>query len=52
MRAILVSPLADAVVGRYARRFVPRMEADVRALGSAFGEHSVANTSFDERTVS
>jgi NAD(P)-dependent dehydrogenase (short-subunit alcohol dehydrogenase family) len=52
MRAILVSPLADAVVGRYARRVVPRMEADVRALGSAFGEHSVANTSFDERTVS
>lgn len=51
MRAILVSPLADAAVRRYARRLVPRMEADVRALSSAFGEHSAANPSFDERTV-
>jgi NAD(P)-dependent dehydrogenase (short-subunit alcohol dehydrogenase family) len=49
MRTILVSPLADLVVRRYARRFVPRMEADVRSLSSAFGEHSAANTSVDER---
>jgi NAD(P)-dependent dehydrogenase (short-subunit alcohol dehydrogenase family) len=52
MRTILVSPLADLVVRRYARRFVPRMEADVRSLSSAFGEHSAANTSVDERKVS
>lgn len=38
-RSVMVSPLSDAVIGRGARTAVPRMEAQVRALGRAFGRH-------------
>jgi NAD(P)-dependent dehydrogenase (short-subunit alcohol dehydrogenase family) len=51
MRAILVSPLADRIVGRAARDFVPLMEEDVRALGRSFGEHSAANPTAPSTTA-
>jgi short-subunit dehydrogenase len=38
-RSLMVSPLSDAILGRGARTAVPRMEAQVRALGRAFGRH-------------
>jgi hypothetical protein len=36
----VTGPIADAVVGRAARRDVPRMEEQVRQLGRAFGAHA------------
>jgi hypothetical protein len=39
----MISPLGDLAVRRVARTVVPQMEAEVRALGRAFGEHSAAN---------
>lgn len=42
VRSVLVSPLADWVLGRGARVSVPRMEAEARALGRAFGAHTAA----------
>ncbi|OZV83698.1 short-chain dehydrogenase [Micromonospora echinospora] len=36
-RALLVSPLADLVMARHARRAVPELETQVRALGRGFG---------------
>jgi NAD(P)-dependent dehydrogenase (short-subunit alcohol dehydrogenase family) len=41
LRTVVLSPLGDAVVRRGARTAVPVLEAEVRALGRAFGEHSV-----------
>jgi NAD(P)-dependent dehydrogenase (short-subunit alcohol dehydrogenase family) len=40
LRTIVTGPIADAVVGRAARRDVPRMEEQVRQLGRAFGAHA------------
>lgn len=40
MRSIVISPLSDAIVGRDTARMVPRMEAEVRALGRSFGTHT------------
>jgi len=39
VRSLMLSPLSDAIIGRGARTGVPRMEAQVRALGRAFGRH-------------
>jgi short-subunit dehydrogenase len=39
-RQLLASPLAELVMRRYARRLVPALERDARALGRAFGENS------------
>ncbi|MDQ7907873.1 SDR family oxidoreductase [Phytohabitans sp. ZYX-F-186] len=39
VRSLMLSPLSDAVIGRGARTAVPRMEAQVRTLGRAFGRH-------------
>ncbi|MFB9546768.1 SDR family oxidoreductase [Micromonospora sagamiensis] len=36
-RAVLVSPLADLVMARPARRAVPELEEQIRALGRGFG---------------
>ncbi|WBB81192.1 SDR family oxidoreductase [Micromonospora sp. WMMD882] len=36
-RSVLVGPLADLVMARHARRAVPELEAQVRALGRSFG---------------
>ena len=41
IRQLLMSPLADLVIGRQARRMVPLAEQEVAALGHSFGEHSV-----------
>jgi hypothetical protein len=35
-----MSPLSDAVTGRQAARLIPKLEAEVRALGRSFGAHS------------
>ena len=40
VRQFFASPLAERVTGRRARRMVPRLEDEVRALGRSFGEHS------------
>lgn len=41
VRQLFTSPAAERVMARRAARSVPRLEAEVRALGRAFGEHSV-----------
>jgi NAD(P)-dependent dehydrogenase (short-subunit alcohol dehydrogenase family) len=43
LRSVMLSPLADLAVRRRSRDTVPRMEAEVRALGRSFGTHSVGN---------
>jgi len=40
-RQLFTNRVAEAVIRRGARRMVPRLEAEVRAIGRAFGEHSV-----------
>ncbi len=40
-RTLVLGPLGEAVVRRGAREAVPEMEEQVRALGRAFGEHSM-----------
>jgi NAD(P)-dependent dehydrogenase (short-subunit alcohol dehydrogenase family) len=40
-RQLLTSRLADRVVARQAGSLLPRLDADVRALGRSFGAHSV-----------
>ncbi|ASW57667.1 SDR family oxidoreductase [Plantactinospora sp. KBS50] len=42
VRSLLVSPVSDRIIGRSARTSVPAMEAEVRALGRAFGRHTAA----------
>ena len=41
VRTLVNGPLADRVIGRGARTSVPAMEAQVRALGRAYGAHTV-----------
>ncbi len=41
VRQLSMSPLSDAVTGRQAARLIPKLEAEVRALGRSFGAHSV-----------
>jgi NAD(P)-dependent dehydrogenase (short-subunit alcohol dehydrogenase family) len=41
VRTLVNGPLADRVIGRGARRSVPALEAQVRALGRAYGAHTV-----------
>ena len=43
MRTLVLGPVGDLVVRRQGRSQVPQMEAEVRALGRSFGEHSVGN---------
>jgi short-subunit dehydrogenase len=40
MRTVLLSPLAERVIGRAARVAVPRMEAEATALHRSFGAHT------------
>ena len=49
IRQLLMSPLADLVIGARARRMVPLAEQEVTALGRVFGEHSVEAHSSDSR---
>jgi NAD(P)-dependent dehydrogenase (short-subunit alcohol dehydrogenase family) len=41
LRTVVLSPLSDKIMSRPARTMIPRMEAETRRLGRAFGEHSV-----------
>lgn len=41
VRQLFASPLSDWATGRSARRIIPRLEDEVRALGRSFGAHSV-----------
>ena len=40
-RQVLASSLAERVAAKTAERIIPRLEAEVQALGRSFGEHSV-----------
>jgi NAD(P)-dependent dehydrogenase (short-subunit alcohol dehydrogenase family) len=42
LRTVVVSPFSDVLIGRDAKTMVPRMEAEVRALGRSFGATTVA----------
>jgi short-subunit dehydrogenase len=42
LRTVLTSPLADRVIGREAKRFIPELEAEIGRLGRWFGGSSVA----------
>lgn len=39
-RQLLASPLSERIAGRTAARVIPRLEAEVTALGRSFGSHS------------
>jgi len=41
IRQIFSSPFSERVTGKAASRAIPRLEAEVQALGRSFGEHSV-----------
>ncbi|MEV4759747.1 short-chain dehydrogenase/reductase [Micromonospora sp. NPDC049559] len=41
-RTLVLSPVSDLVLGRGARRSVPVLEEQVRALGRSFGRHTAA----------
>ncbi|HEX2095065.1 MAG TPA: SDR family NAD(P)-dependent oxidoreductase [Longimicrobiaceae bacterium] len=47
VRQLFTSPLSEFFLRRQARRLVPELEREVRALGRSFGEHSVGAA--DER---
>ena len=49
IRQLFTSPLAERAAMRAAARAVPRMEAEVQALGRSFGAHSVGNADVPER---
>jgi NAD(P)-dependent dehydrogenase (short-subunit alcohol dehydrogenase family) len=50
LRTLTISPIGDVVLKREAKRMVPQMEAEVRALGRSFGAATVA-AGGDERVV-
>ena len=41
VRQLFTSPLGESATRRNAARIIPKLEAEVRALGRSFGEHSV-----------
>jgi hypothetical protein len=41
IRQLFSSPMAERATLKTAARMVPRLEAEILALGRAFGEHSV-----------
>jgi hypothetical protein len=45
LRAIFASPLSEYVVGRRARRLIPRAEREALELNRPFGRNSVETTS-------
>ncbi|MDO9409780.1 SDR family oxidoreductase [Patulibacter sp.] len=50
LRTLTISPVGDVVLKHQARTMVPKMEAEVRALGRSFGAATVA-AGADERVV-
>jgi NAD(P)-dependent dehydrogenase (short-subunit alcohol dehydrogenase family) len=49
VRQFFSSPLAERATLRTAARTIPKLEAEVQALGRSFGEHSVGNADVPER---
>lgn len=49
IRQFFTSPMAERATLKTAARMVPRLEAEILALGRAFGEHSVGNADVPER---
>ena len=49
VRQLFASPLSEWATGRSARRIIPRLEAEVRALGRSFGATSVEAAGRGER---
>jgi short-subunit dehydrogenase len=49
IRQLFTSPLAERAAMKTAARRVPRLEAEILALGRAFGEHSVGNADVPEK---
>lgn len=49
VRQLFSSPLSDWATGRSARRIIPPLEGEVRALGRSFGAHSVEAAGRGER---
>ncbi len=41
IRQFFMSSVADRVVGRHARRLIPKVEREIQALGRSFGRHSM-----------
>jgi NAD(P)-dependent dehydrogenase (short-subunit alcohol dehydrogenase family) len=50
LRTLTISPIGDLIIKHEAKRMVPAMEAEVRALGRSFGSATVA-AGGDERVV-
>jgi NAD(P)-dependent dehydrogenase (short-subunit alcohol dehydrogenase family) len=50
IRQFFTSPLAERATLRNAARMVPRLEAEILALGRAFGEHSLGNADVPEKS--
>jgi hypothetical protein len=48
IRQLFTSPMAERATMKTAARMVPRLEAEVLALGRAFGEHSMGNADVPE----
>lgn len=48
IRQFFTSPMAERATMKSAARMVPKLEAEVLALGRAFGEHSVGNADVPE----
>jgi hypothetical protein len=48
IRQLFTSPMAERATMRTAARMVPKLEAEVRALGRPFGEHSEGNADVRE----
>ncbi|MFA4927589.1 MAG: SDR family oxidoreductase [Patulibacter sp.] len=51
LRTLIVGPIADKVIGRQARVTVPKMEAEVTALGRSFGQTTVGMGGHEQVTV-
>jgi len=49
VRQLFSSPLSEWATGRSARRIIPRLEGEVRALGRSFGGTSVGNADVPEK---
>lgn len=48
IRQLFSSPMAERATMKTAARTIPRLEAEILALGRAFGEHSVGNADVPE----
>jgi hypothetical protein len=49
LRQLFTSPMAERATIKRAARMVPRLEAEIQALGRSFGAHSVGNADVPEK---